>query len=97
MLQYRLSADRNMTIDKTFGAPVMFICDADKFGPANKGKDHNIKAWNQGVLRINLIEFFQGRNLIHINLLRVLHVGEHGRFLFQNAVYRDIGQVLMRG
>ena len=47
MLQYRLSADRNMTIDKTFGTPAMFICDADKFGPANKGTDHDIKAWNR--------------------------------------------------
>ena len=51
MLQHRLSADRNMTrnitIDKTFGAPAMFICDADNNAPANKGTDHGTKAWNR--------------------------------------------------
>ena len=47
MLQYRLSADRNMTIDKTFGTPAMFICDAENKALANKGTDHGTKAWNR--------------------------------------------------
>ena len=47
MLQYRLSADINLTIDKTFGTPAMFICDADKQAKANTDKDHDNKAWNR--------------------------------------------------
>ena len=47
MLQYRLSADRNMTIEKTFGKPAMFICDAENSALVNKGKNHNIKTWNR--------------------------------------------------
>ena len=45
MLQYRLSAVRNITVAKTFGKPVMFICDADKFAPATIGTDRDNKAW----------------------------------------------------
>ena len=47
MLQYRLSEIRNMTIAGTFGAPAMFICDADKQAKANTDKDHDHKAWNR--------------------------------------------------
>ena len=36
-----------MTIDKTFGTPAMFICDAENKALANKGTDHGTKAWNR--------------------------------------------------
>ncbi len=47
MLQYRLSVNRNMKMAGTFGTPVMFNCDTDKFAPAAKGIDRALIAWNR--------------------------------------------------
>ncbi len=47
MLQYRLFAVRNMTMEKTFGTTAMFICDAENKAPAMIGTDHDNKAWNR--------------------------------------------------
>ena len=47
MQQNRLSAIGNMVIIKAFGTPEMFICDADKSAPSNKGTDHELEAWNR--------------------------------------------------
>ena len=46
MLQYRLFVRKNMTAEKTFGTPAMFICDAENKTQANTGKGHDIQAWN---------------------------------------------------
>ena len=46
MLQYRLSAIRNIATMKTFGIPAMFICDAENKALSLTGSDHDTKAWN---------------------------------------------------
>ena len=46
MMQYRLSAIRNLTSAKAFGKPAMSISCADKYTPAAGEKNNNL-AWNR--------------------------------------------------